>query len=88
MERDAHEHVSPRSTYTPDYMLVFHHPGFKHHDNDEGIYAAELDRVLTNTEECVFTELDKLKESAVDGWGDGLGSFSFRSRSLTQRWRP
>ena len=21
-------------------------------------------------------------------WGDGLGSFSFRSRSLTQRWRP
>jgi len=82
MERDAHEHVSPRSTYTPDYMLVFHHPGFKHHDNDEGIYAAELDRVLTNTEECVFTELDKLKESAVDG---STGLFRASMRGLASQ---
>jgi len=66
MERDAELQVSPRQTYTPDIMLVFHHPSFEYADKSMRVNPASLERILVGQEDCVCTELDKLKETCQE----------------------
>jgi len=80
MERDAEYHVSPRSTYTPDLMLVFHNPGFDYASHSAKVKAESIERILVNNEDCVFTELEKMKDAALEGHiSTGILSASIRS---------